>query len=130
MNLKTGAKRELIRESEVPIELRKTCPLSCLRKNFKVKITAAKSYISTIRYPTRSLKVELDGFTIEHQEEYLECDSTCIIGHLGGNIGFFLGFSILLGLDVVFEKVRILVWKIKTINLNRKIHTYEKVFNN
>ena len=67
----------------------------------------------------------LDGFTIEHQEEYLECDSTCVIGDIGGNIGFFLGASILFGLDVIFEKVQILLAKIKMTHLNRKIHANE-----
>ena len=108
MNFETGARREYMRESEIPVELRKTCPLPCYRKNFKVNIAGWHP-----RYMTRTMKVKLDGFTIEHREEYLECDSTCIIGNIGGNIGFFLGASILLGLDVILKKVRIFLMKIK-----------------
>ena len=53
-----------------------------------------------------SLQVALDGFTIYHEEEFYKCDSTCILGELGGNLGFFLGGSILLGLDIIFNGIR------------------------
>ena len=110
LNIKTGAGRETIRKSEEPIELGKACPLPCFRKKFEVKIASWNDFTNN---PTRSLKVVLDGFTIKHREEYLECDSTCIIGNIGGNIGFFLGASILLGLDVIFAKFKMLLLKLK-----------------
>ena len=110
LNIKTGAGRETIRKSEEPVELGKACPLPCFRKKFKVKIASWNDFTNN---PTRSLKVVLDGFTIKHREEYLECDSTCIIGNIGGNIGFFLGASILLGIDVIFSKFKMLLLKLK-----------------
>ena len=110
LNFETGARREIIRASEAPIELSKACPLPCFRKNFKVKIASWNDFTNN---PTRALKVVLDGFTIKHREEYLECDSTCIIGNIGGNIGFFLGASILLGVDVIFGKIKMLLLKIR-----------------
>ena len=35
------------------------------------------------------------------RKEYLACDFTCIIGQLGGNLGFFLGGSLLVGVDFI-----------------------------
>ena len=55
--------------------------------------------------PTTSLKIVLDGFSIKHEEEFLKCDSTCIIGEVGGNLAFFVGGSILLGIDMIFTAI-------------------------
>ena len=50
-----------------------------------------------------SLQIAFADFKITHREEYIACDVTCILGQLGGNIGLFLGGSILLGIDMLIE---------------------------
>ena len=52
---------------------------------------------------TYSLRVVFDNFVIEKREEFLACDTTCVIGELGGNLGFFLGGSILALFDVIIN---------------------------
>ena len=47
------------------------------------------------------LNVVFDNFVVEQREEFLACDTTCVIGELGGNLGFFLGGSILALFDVI-----------------------------
>ena len=46
---------------------------------------------------------DFPDFQFTHREEYPACDATCIFGELGGNLGLFLGGSILLGLDLLLE---------------------------
>ena len=118
-NVEIGAGRENLRASETPVKLKKLCPLPCTETNFNVKINEWNDWISF--QPRKALMVMLDGFTMAYQEEYLECDSTCIIGNIGGNIGFFLGASILLGLDTIFDKIRLLISKFRI----RKIKNIE-----
>ena len=48
-----------------------------------------------------SLVISYENFMIERREEFAACDRNCIIGELGGNLGFFLGGSILAFFDVV-----------------------------
>ena len=52
-----------------------------------------------------SLQIAFADFRITLKEEYLACDTTCILGQLGGNIGLFLGGSILLALDILIENL-------------------------
>ena len=51
----------------------------------------------------RSIQIAFSDFAITSREERPACDTTCVIGELGGNLGFFLGGSILLGLDILLE---------------------------
>jgi hypothetical protein len=46
---------------------------------------------------------------IVFSKEYYKCDFACIIGQLGGNLGFFLGGSILVAIDFVVECVSKLI---------------------
>ena len=52
---------------------------------------------------TYSLKIVFDNFVVEQREEFLACDTTCVIGELGGNLGFFLGGSILALFDLFVQ---------------------------
>ena len=122
-NTDTGAKRETFRESEMPIQLKKKCPLPCFRKSFLVNIDTWHDW--DIK-PTLALKLMLDGLTVTHREEYLQCDLTCIVGNLGGNIGFYFGVSILLGLDVIFGNIRRMNVKTKIQSIKNKIHNIKK----
>ena len=47
----------------------------------------------------KSIQIGFSNFMIVNAKQYLACDLTCIIGQLGGNLGFFLGGSLLAGMD-------------------------------
>ena len=40
-----------------------------------------------------------------YEEEYIVCDWTCLIGEVGGNLGFFLGGSILAFIDTIMDPI-------------------------
>ncbi len=46
------------------------------------------------------------NFLITYETEYVVCDWTCLIGEVGGNMGFFLGGSILAFIDIVMSPLR------------------------
>ena len=51
----------------------------------------------------KSLQIAFSDFIIVSREEYPACEWTCIIGELGGNLGFFLGGSIILAYDLILD---------------------------
>ena len=51
----------------------------------------------------KSIQIAFSNFMIVHKTEFLSCDSTCVIGELGGNMGFFLGGSILAIVDFIIS---------------------------
>ena len=40
------------------------------------------------------------------QTEYLVCDYSCLIGEIGGNLGFFLGGSVLALIDLIVNQIK------------------------
>ncbi len=42
------------------------------------------------------------NFFFSYETEFLVCDWTCLVGEMGGNLGFFLGGSLLASLDFLF----------------------------
>ena len=63
-----------------------------------------------------SLVIAFDNFLVEHRDESLKCDTTCIVGELGGNLGYFLGGSVLAFLDLMIIHVAKLASKMKRIH--------------
>ena len=102
-NIGNGAGRENFKLSEILLQYRKECPPPCNLKEYHIGF---EKWAWFSEAKPVSLQVALDGFTIYHEEEFYKCDSTCILGELGGNLGFFLGGSILLGLDIIFNGIR------------------------
>ena len=43
----------------------------------------------------------LPEIVVRVRDEYVVCDASCLIGEIGGNLGFFLGGSILALLDLI-----------------------------
>ena len=41
------------------------------------------------------------NFQFTYEEEFIVCDWTCLLKEIGGNLGFFLGGSILAFFDIV-----------------------------
>ncbi len=57
------------------------------------------------------------NFLFTYETEYVVCDWTCLIGEVGGNMGFFLGGSILAFIDIVMTPLRKkIVWIVKFFN--------------
>ena len=63
-----------------------------------------------------TLVISFDNFLFEHRDEYLGCDTNCIVGELGGNLGYFLGGSILAFLDLVIIHAAKLASKINRLH--------------
>ena len=102
-NIETGALRERFKLNELLLEARKDCLPPCFLEKISVEYETWALWIKATKL---SLQISLGSFIISHDEESFKCDGTCIIGELGGNLGFFLGGSILLGLDIVFMGLR------------------------
>ena len=102
-NIDTGAGREMFKLSEILLKKGNQCPPPCFLKKYLLQFEEWARFSTADKL---SLQIALDGFLINHEEEYFNCDTTCIIGELGGNLGFFLGGSILLGLDMIFKGFR------------------------
>ena len=56
----------------------------------------------------RSFQIAFPDFSIVSETEYVKCGYACIIGELGGNLGFFLGGSLLFVIDLVIHYVAML----------------------
>ncbi len=41
------------------------------------------------------VRIWFKDYLFTYEEEYLVCNWTCLIGEIGGNLGFFLGGSLL-----------------------------------
>ena len=121
-NRDTGAKRETFRLSDILMNAEKHCARPCFLKKFEVKLDgwSLMDQDKSLTKPTTSLKIVLDGFSIKHEEEFLKCDSTCIIGEVGGNLGFFVGGSILLGIDILFTGINEIARRLKKKNSRNK----------
>lgn len=66
-----------------------------------------KSWTSSIdNNPDWIVTVWFKNFKFEYEEEYLVCDYTCVIGEIGGNLGFFLGGSILAYMDMIMLSLK------------------------
>ena len=60
------------------------------------------------------IDITFKNFVFEHKDEFCSCDFTCVIGELGGNLGFFLGGSLLFIIEFILAY---LIPKLKMITL-------------
>ena len=74
------------------------CPMPCTGTEYDVEVHNWKKSKTGC-----SIQISLGDSLLGHKEQYLSCDMTCIIGEFGGNLGFFLGGSLLLGFDIIVE---------------------------
>ena len=100
MDRTKGVRRETFTNSERISRTIIECPPPCQVSIYDLKFekTGMEPWISG-----KSLQIAFSDFTIIFREEYLACDLTCVIAELGGNLGFFLGGSILLAVDILIE---------------------------
>ena len=93
-----GRWREKLGYNERAARTEGTCPNPCEGTKYDVTLEKWQDWRSGC-----SLQITLTDFTINNEEEYLACDMTCVIGELGGNLGFFLGGSIWFGFNIIVE---------------------------
>lgn len=43
------------------------------------------------------------NYKFQYDTEYVVCDYTCLIGEIGGNLGFFLGGSVLAYMNTIVK---------------------------
>ena len=76
------------------------CLLPC--KNYIFDTEIEKQEMGGSR---RSIQIAFSSFNFVSRDEYIACGWSCVIGELGGNLGFFLGGSILFAIDVILEYI-------------------------
>ena len=103
MDRTKGFRRETFTNSERTSRTSKECLRPCQVTIYDLKLEKWEMESWTTGVTGKSLQIAFSDFTITFREEYLACDITCVIAELGGNLGFFLGGSILLALDIIIE---------------------------
>ena len=94
-----GYSRETFRHFDHLVRTKMECPPPCLTTNYHVKLGGGQR----VDY-LRTMTIGFANALIKYQEEYIGCDGTCLIGEFGGNLGFFLGGSLLFGIDVMLQQ--------------------------
>ena len=106
-NRSMGGDREWYTNFERTVNTGGECPPPCNITTYEL------DYIPTLPNGDNIVvDIAFKNFVFRHQHEFFACDKTCIIGELGGNLGFFLGASVLLVLDLLFEAFAVIVSKI------------------
>ena len=100
MDPNDGYNRHLFPPSERFIRTEEQCPPPCFAASYSAVFETWPMHGSNV-----SLQIAFADFKITQREEYLACDDTCIIGQIGGNLGLFLGGSILLGIDMLMDYI-------------------------
>ena len=101
-SVENGANRDRFKLNQFLLmtnDSEKQCLVPCFVKTYSLQLEQWALWMNENKL---SLQISLDSFMINHDEDYFKCDTTCIIGELGGNMGFFLGGSILLAIDIAF----------------------------
>lgn len=117
-NRSLGFRRKNFRYFERLVRTKMECPPSCMRTKYAAELGGRPTTDSL-----RSIQIALTDSLISQEEEYLGCDMTCIIGEFGGNLGFFLGGSLLFGLDIILQHITkalqiiYVVWNRKSIRI-------------
>ena len=94
-----GAYRQWYTNAERSSGTQNQCPLPCTITSYDLR------YLIQREGSGKSLKISFSDFRVEQKAEYLSCDKTCIIGEVGGNLGFFLGGSILIFFDILMAQI-------------------------
>ena len=97
-----GYSRYSFDHSERLIRTNMTCPPPCAQTKYNLEYGPSEVG-NIIGIKKKSIQIGFSDFMIVNTKEYRQCDSACIIGQLGGNLGFFLGGSILAGFDFALD---------------------------
>ncbi len=81
-----------------------------LRPKFSYSSLQRHAYMGTDGDSEWVIHLAFDSFAFTYEREYLLCDWTCLLGEIGGNLGLFLGGSLLGFVDLIIE------WGRKRVN--------------
>ena len=70
------------------------CPQPCNVTSYELKYEVKEVIGDGV-----SIDIAFKNFVFEHRDEFRSCDFSCVIGEVGGNLGFFLGGSLLLFIE-------------------------------
>ena len=90
------------------------CPIPCLHTWYDLEYYEWELKDSS-GSEQKSITIGFSNFMVVNRKEYLACDFTCIIGQLGGNLGFFLGGSVLAGVDFILFFLSKIIKKVARI---------------
>ena len=81
------------------------CPMPCQHTKYELVYSSwdIEKHSQGINF--RSIQIGFSDFMIVYAKQYKMCDFACILGQLGGNLGFFLGGSVLAGFDFIIHAV-------------------------
>ena len=96
-----GGHRFHFRHTERLTRTKMECPRPCQYTSYDLQFSKSGSFSGSKvdGVKENSLQIGYTDFRFVNYKEYPACDLTCIIGQLGGNLGFFLGGSILAVVD-------------------------------
>ena len=98
MNRSLGMDREWWTNQDRHLYTNGKCTRPCNVTSYQLKYEVKTSdYVNN----TWDFDIAFKNFKFEQKVEFLVCDGTCVIGELGGNLGFFLGGSILALIDFI-----------------------------
>ena len=95
-----GSNRELYSNLQRISYTNGKCQMPCITMRYKLAYDNNEEEMNAQARGKYSLVIAFEHFMIEERQEFRACDETCVIGELGGNLGFFLGGSILAFLDI------------------------------
>ncbi len=72
-----------------------------LRPKFSYTSLSRQTWLGTDGDSDWVVHLSFDSFVFSYESEFLICDWTCLLGEIGGNLGFFLGGSVLGFVDLI-----------------------------
>ena len=72
-----------------------------LRPKFSYTSLSRQTWLGTDGDSDWVVHLSFDSFVFSYESEFLVCDWTCLLGEIGGNLGFFLGGSVLGFVDLI-----------------------------
>jgi hypothetical protein len=120
-DLNLGQNRIYFDHSERLTRTKMECPTPCKSITYRLRyglwnFMAGKNH----GIQENSMKIGFPNFRIVNKNEYPACDLACVLGRLGGNLGLFLGGSILAGVDFVVNVLSTLISRITQKHLQPK----------
>ncbi len=109
--LKTRGRQDVYYPAQLPYSSLKICLYVFLTILFFFSLRPKFSYTSLSRHTWLGtdgdsgwvVHLSFDSFVFSYESEFLICDWTCLLGEIGGNLGFFLGGSVLGFVDLIID---------------------------
>ena len=107
-----GKNRVYFDHSERLTRTNMECPMPCQFTTYRLRYGLWDLWGKVIGIQENSIQIGFPNFRITNKNEYPACDLACVIGRLGGNLGFFLGGSILAGVDFVVNVLSTMISRV------------------